>query len=102
MIILKEYTLAGLAITCIIIYKQKSVFDCEGHCSGARIISLTPLKGLTFGILFTYQAFKSLEKELFVEQILLSDLGLDTFELKNTKSDQSVSLRYEAFWFRIL
>ena len=30
------------------------------------------------------------KKELFVEQILLSDLRLDTFELKNTKSDQSV------------
>ena len=30
------------------------------------------------------------KKELFIEQILLSDLRLDTFDLKNTQAGQSV------------
>ena len=36
------------------------------------------------------QGRPSKAKELFVQQILLRDLRLDTFELKNTKSDWSV------------
>ena len=40
-------------------------------------------KDLPIASFLTYQAFNA-EKELFVEQILLSDLRLDTFVMKNT------------------
>ena len=48
---------------------------------GQDYFSCTLKKDLPFAFYLTSHSFKA-EKELFVEQILLSDLRLDTFELK--------------------
>ena len=54
---------------------------------GQDFFSHTIKKGLPFAFFLTYHAFKSREG-MFLDQILLSDLRLDTFKLK--KSDKSI------------
>ena len=54
---------------------------------GQDFFSHTIKKGLPFAFFLTYHAFKSREG-MFLDQILLSDLRLDTYELK--KSDKSI------------
>ena len=58
---------------------------------GKDFFAYTLKKNLPFAFLKLPRPSKA-KKELFVEKLLLIELWLDTFELKNTKSDQSVWL----------